>query len=175
MRKCNAVLSTLLLLLLAAHGILGAALMAGLSSLMLQKLARALCTLVAVHTILGILLTTQSLKVWRRTGAPYWRENQSFWIRRFSGLAMLLFMGLHMALFVHRSSGAPTLNGIQLLTQLLFVLSILVHGISNVKPLCVAMGSQAGKQLQTAVCVVLSLLALFFAAGLIIYFGRCAS
>lgn len=171
MRKWNAILSTLIMVLLFAHGILGAILLMGIGNIIIKQLARALFALVIVHTLIGIILTVQNAKVLRRTKTLYFRENRSFWIRRISGLAIVILLFIHIMLFGHKPDGSNTLAGLNMFLQLLLVGSIFVHVISNVKPLLVAFGSQAGKKKRIVIISVFSVLTAFWALAMIIYYA----
>jgi hypothetical protein len=160
-----------ILVLLFAHGILGAILLMGIGNIIIKQLARALFVLVIVHTLIGIILTVQSAKVSRHTKALYFRENKSFWIRRISGIAIVILIFIHIMLFGHKPDGSNTLAWLNMFLQLLLVGSIFVHVISNVKPLLVAFGSQAGKKKKIVIISVFSLLTVFWALAMIIYYA----
>jgi succinate dehydrogenase hydrophobic anchor subunit len=170
-RKWNVVLSTLILALLAAHGIVGTVLLMG-GNILLKPLARALFTLVMVHAVISILLSIQGIRTWLRTGALYFKENKSFWIRRISGLAIMILICLHAAMFGHKPNGSNTLAGLDMFVQLLMVVSVLVHVVTNVKPLFIAFGCRAGKKKTVTIIAVFSVFIAFCAAGLITYYVR---
>jgi hypothetical protein len=74
-------------------------------------------------------------------------------------------------LFGHKPDGSNTLAGLNMFLQLLLVGSIFVHVISNVKPLLVAFGSQAGKKKRIVIISVFSVLTAFWALAMIIYYA----
>jgi succinate dehydrogenase hydrophobic anchor subunit len=170
-RKLNAILGTLIIVLLFAHGILGAILLIGIGNIVIKQLARALFTLVIVHAVISIILTVQSAKVWRHTKTLYFRENKSFWIRRISGLAIVILIFVHIMLFGHKPDGDNTYAWLNMLLQLLLVGSIFVHVVSNVKPMLVAYGSQAGKKKRIVIISVFSVLTVFWALAMIMYYA----
>ena len=81
MRKFNAVLTALIMVLFLLHAVFGAMALVGVNYNALKMLARVCATLIIIHTVIGVKLTIDSLRVWKKTGAPYLRENGLFWAR----------------------------------------------------------------------------------------------
>ena len=105
MRRINSLLTLLILVLFLLHGIFGAFQLFGIGATALKGLARAALTLTVVHALIGVKLTYDSIRVWRKTGAAYFRENRMFWTRRISGLAVLVLLVFHMLAFSATGSG----------------------------------------------------------------------
>jgi succinate dehydrogenase/fumarate reductase cytochrome b subunit len=176
-RKWNAILSAVILILFALHGILGAFSLFGTGIVIIQRLARVLFVLVALHGLICILLTVQSVKVWIGTGAPYTEENKSFWVRRISGVVILILMCFHMITFGAATGemyGAAGFSIGKLVMQLVFIGAILTHIAGNSKPLFVALGNENSEKRTTNFLFVFSILLFIMAAGMIVYYVRCS-
>ncbi len=175
MRKLNAILSMAILLLFIVHAVFGSLQLAGLSGLMLKPLGWLLLVLVGLHMLIGIKLTVDSLQVWKRTGVAYFKENKLFWARRLSGFAIMLLIGFHLTAFGQTDAGVYRLqwfSGFKLATQLLLVLAIAVHVITNVRPMLISFGVKSLRQWVGDILFVLSLLLVLMAAAFIIYYLR---
>lgn len=175
MRKWNAVLSLAALVLFLIHGIAGSFLLLGPGSTALKVLARGMAVLVLIHTCIGIKYTADSLRVWRRTGAGYFRENRVFWARRISGLAILVFLLFHMTAFSAESEGFYRLqwfNAGKLAVHILLAASLAVHILTNIRPLMLSLGVKGGRRWLGDVLFVLAVLLLFMAAAFVIYYLR---
>jgi hypothetical protein len=138
-------------------------------------LAWILIGLVLAHGVIGVLLTAQSVQVWRQTGAPYWRRNALFWVRRLSGFAILVLLCLHVAAFGYTADGVYRLKWFgtgKLISQLLLVASILIHVGTNCTPLRVALGSHSRRGKMGDFLLLVSLLLVFMAVGIIVYYVR---
>jgi hypothetical protein len=131
-------------MLFAVHGVCGAVLLIGAGNIVVQRLARALLALVIIHAVISIILTIPSLKAWFYAKALYFKENKNFWIRRISGIAILILVCLHIVTFGHANDENFTL--FHMLMQLLFVVSILAHLIGNVEPIFVSFGCRIKKK-----------------------------
>ena len=172
MRKWNAILSMVILVLFLAHGILGAFQMLGTGSVTLRVLAYALLVLILAHTVLGVLLTVQSIRVWRQTKTPYFRQNRLFWTRRISGFAIMVLIFFHVTAFSYYDGDVYRLKwftAFRLATQILLVITIAVHVITNVKPMLIAFGIKSLKERAVDILFVLSLILLLMAAAFIVY------
>ena len=175
MRKFNVVLTALIMALFLLHGVLGSFQLFGWGTVTSKALTHGLLTLVAVHAVLGLKMTWDSVKVWRRTGAPYLRQNALFWARRLSGLAIMVLLAFHLTAFSYSVEGAFRLrwfNAGRLVTQLLLLVSIAVHVIANVKPALIAFGIRRLRPRAADVLFVLSALLVVFAAAFIVYYVR---
>lgn len=175
MRRFNAILTGLILLLFLLHAILGGFQLLGLGSTALKTLAWVAVGLVALHTLIGAKLTADTLRVWKRTRVSYWRENKLFWARRLSGLAVMVFLVFHMTAFGTGGGAVYRLrwfDAAKLATQLLLVASIALHVVSNVKPLLIAFGIKGLRAWAADLLVILAVLLLFMAAALVVYYLR---
>ena len=175
MRKWNAVLSLAALVLLIVHAVLGSFFLTGAGHTAAKAAAWAAVALLAIHAVLGVKYTVDSLRVWKKTGAGYFRENLLFWTRRLSGFALLFFLFLHLAAFRNVGGTAfrlPWFTGAKLAGQLLMVASLAVHLLTNIRPLTLALGLRGGRKWLGDALFVLSVVLLFAAAAFVIYYLR---
>ena len=179
MRKGNAVLSVLIMVLFAVHLVWGGLIMAGMTaggSRVLKMLTHIMLTLIAVHVVIGLVLTADTVRVWRKTGVHYLRRNMLFWVRRVSGLAMMFFVAVHVMIFSGRTvEGVYRLNpfgAIELAAMLLMAASLLVHLSCNITPLRIALGLSDKKNFRMDLLLVVSILLLLAGAAFIVYYIR---
>ena len=175
MRKLNAILTAAILVLFILHGVLGAFQMLGLGTVTMRTLAWTLLGLIGIHTIIGLKLTWDSLRVWKKTGAPYFRENLLFWARRIAGLAVMVLLAFHVTAFGYTTEGVFRLkwfDGFKLAAQLLLVIALAVHVITNVRPMLISFGIKRLKPRAQDILFVLSALLLLMAAAFVVYYIR---
>ena len=175
MRKWNAILTAAILALFLVHAILGGFQLFGVGSTAVKGIAWAALVLIVVHTAIGIKYTADTLRVWKKTGVSYFRENLLFWARRVSGFAVMILLVLHLTAFGDTSGGAYRLkwfDGARLTVQLLLVAAIALHVLTNVKPMLISFGVRSLKERTGDILFVLSVLLLFFASAFIAYYLR---
>lgn len=175
MRKANAIITAAIMVLLVIHGVLGSLSIMGAGETTWRVLSWILLGLVGVHVILGCILTVRSLRVWKKTEAPYFKQNHLFWARRISGLAIMILIAFHVTAFGSMNEDAFRLSyfgTFRLITQILLVVAIAFHVIANVKPMLISFGIKKLKPRSSDILFVLSILFLFFIAAFIVYFLR---
>lgn len=176
MRKWNGILTAAIFVLFLLHAILGGFQLLGVGSTALKSVAWVSVGLIAVHTVIGCKLTADTLRVWKRTGVGYFRENKLFWARRLSGFAVMVLLVFHLTAFFSSGAGGgyrlPWFNGFRLAAQLLLVAAIAVHVISNVRPMLITLGIRSLRQWVGDILLVLAALLLFMAAAFIVYYLR---
>ena len=175
MRKLNAVLTAAILVLFLLHGILGAFQLFGLGDTALKAVAWAAIGLVALHVFISGKYTLDTLRVWRRTGAGYFRANKLFWARRISGFAVMVLLVFHLTAFGTTADGVYRLKWFdtgKLITQLLLAAALAVHVISNVRPALIAFGVRNLKPWAGDILAVLAVLLLVMAAAFVVYYLR---
>ena len=131
--------------------------------------------LIAVHTILGTVFTVQTLGAQKKAGAAYFKDNLLFWARRISGFVIMVLIFFHIFAFTGVSAShyrLPDFDTFKLITQILLVVSIAFHIITNVKPMLISFGIKKLKPKVTDIVFWLSVLLLFMAAAFIIYYLR---
>ena len=101
------------------------------------------------------------------------KQNALFWARRTSGLAILLMLFFHIGVFGRVQDGVYILfpfTTVRLLTQLLLVASVFVHLLLNLRPLLVSLGIVRDKEQRGDLYLILSILVLFVAGSIILYY-----
>ncbi|MBP3272028.1 MAG: pilus assembly protein PilX [Ruminococcus sp.] len=178
MRRLNAVLGMALLALFLLHAVMGGFQLSGVipgGSVIMKTGAWVMTAVLVLHTVIGIKLTADTLRTLKKTGAPYFKENKLFWVRRLSGFAIILFVAFHVIIFMGSNDGAYRLHlfaGAELCTQLLLAVTTAVHVLSNVKPALISLGFKSWKDFLADVLIVLCVILLFTGAAFIIYYLR---
>ena len=176
MRRINAILTVFILALFLLHAIAGGFELLGLGQTALKAAGWTCMGLILVHACIGLKLTADSLRVWKRTGVGYFRENRMFWLRRISGFSVLVFLVLHLLAFHGTGSGGsyrlPWFTAGKLVCQILLVLSIGIHGISNLRPSMLSLGAAGWRRWAVDILIVLALLLLFMGMAFVIYYLR---
>ncbi len=178
MRKFNAVLSMSILVLFIIHGVAGGFQLSGIipgGSKLLKVLSWVMAGMIAVHAVIGIKLTIDSIAAVKKSGASYFRENKLFWVRRISGFAVMIFILLHIMIFMGKSGEAYRLHifeGMELMTQILLVITVAVHVLTNIRPLMTAMGSKKIREIMADIMIVMSVILFFTGAAFVIYYLR---
>lgn len=97
------------------------------------------------------------------------------WARRLSGILIMALVFFHMTAFGYTSGGVFRLvpfDVFRLITQILFLLSVAVHIITNVKPVLITFGVKRLRPKAGDILFFVSVAMLFMAAGFIIYYIR---
>jgi hypothetical protein len=170
----------MIILLLLVHGIAGSFQMMGIisgGSVLLKVLTWIMFSMIIVHMVIGVVFTIQTLKVSRKTGVYYFRENTLFWIRRISGFVLILLVALHLIVFVETGNGVFRLGyfGVpQLIFQVIMLLALALHLLSNIKPLAIAMGLYSGEGYSRDVLLIFAIVLMFCAVAFVVYYLRWA-
>ena len=178
MRKVNAVISMAVMVLLLVHAVAGGFQLMGMvagGNRILSVLAWIMSGLILGHIIIGIKLTIDTVKAIRKSGISYGRENRIFWARRISGFAVMLFVFCHIAIFMGSSGDVYRLTvfeGVQLATQILLVISLAVHVLTNIKPLLISFGIKGFRIYVKDVLFIIAIMMLFCGIAMVIYYLR---
>ena len=173
MRKINTILSVLLLVIFMLHGLMGSFMLLGIGSSAGKILAWVGVAVLAAHTVIVVILTINTLKISQNPGNSYLKQNAVFWARRASGLAILILMFFHIGLFGGVQDGIYILfpfTTVKLITQLLLVAALFIHLFINIRPLLVSLGIISYKERRGDIYLILSVLLLFSAGAVIIYY-----
>lgn len=174
MRKVNGIIAAVVLVLFIIHGVLGALNMMNIATVITKWLSYTMLSLIVVHAIISIGLTFSSIRTSAKTKAPYFRQNRLFWARRISGILILILVAFHLTAF-SANGGVFRLvpfDVFRLVTQILFILSIAVHIITNVKPLLITFGAKRLRPKAGDILFFVSAALLFMTIGFIIYYIR---
>lgn len=179
MRKINSVIAASLIVLFIVHLVWGAFIMTGLidgGSMVFRYIAVIFLILLFAHMVIGFKLSLDTNKAQKKSKVQYKKANRLFWLRRDSGYAVLLFVLVHIYIFTTVDfkgvSRLKEFNPVYLVCMLLMVLSLVIHLLTNIKPLRIALGLKDTGNKRTDLLVVLSVLLIFAAVAFIIYFIR---
>ncbi len=173
MRKWNNILARSIILLVLIHALFGSLMLLGISTVSVKPFSWILFGAVLLHGILGIAATIPSIKSGKKSGRWYFRQNAAFWTKRFSGLAILLLLVFHISCYTTTVDGVFFLREftfIRMLTQLLFVLAIFIHLAVSIKSMLIAKGAVKFKEKTVDWMMVLSVMMVFFAVAIIVYY-----
>lgn len=177
MRKLNTVISLLLIILFLIHAIAGSFQLMKIipgGNELFKILSYILLFLTGLHTIIGIKFTVDSVVAGKKSGNFYFRENAVFWIRRITGLTMILLIICHVFLFTNNNE-VFRLNDFdkgQLILSVLLVLNLLVHILSNIRPILISFGIAGFRVYVKDVMLVLSVILLISVIAFVIYYLR---
>ena len=179
MRKINAFFSMGILVLFLVHGILGGFQAIGLmpgGDQLLAVLAWILIGICGAHAVIGIILTVETCLAMKRSGSSYLKENRIFWARRVSGLAVILFLVIHLLIFIGRGNDVSYrlvyFGRVQLATQILLVVSVGIHVLTNIKPLFLSFGVKGIGSYVKDILLILAFVMVFCGAAMLIYYLR---
>ena len=173
MRKWNNILARVIIVLFLLHALMGSLMLLGMSNISFKPLSWLLFAAVAVHGILGVLATVQAVKGGKKSGKWYLRQNAAYWTKRFSGFAILILLCFHISAYTTTVGGAFFLKEFtvgRMTAQLLLIISIFIHLAVSVKSMLIVEGVTKFKERTVDWMMVLSLMMLFFAATVVIYF-----
>jgi succinate dehydrogenase/fumarate reductase cytochrome b subunit len=173
MRKYNALLSLLLIAIFLLHGIMGSFMLFGIGKGAGNLLAWIGCGLIVAHTALGAVFTVRTLKSGKTSGAWYPRQNALFWVRRISGVCILVLAFLHFGLFGGEVGERYILfafTPMRLAIQLLLVAALFTHIFVNIRPLLIALGTMHHKKRTVDLYVALSAILLFCVSAVVFYY-----
>ena len=143
MRKLNTILVLLIMLLFIDHITFGCLHFLGSKFSITAPFALTMFLLVLLHTIVSIVITVKAEVVGFKTKARYNSENRQFWLRRVSGIAILVLAFAHVYLMSEGPNGIPRIAKMPKPLNLLLILLMLSVGIhikQNVRPLLISLG-----------------------------------
>ena len=177
MRKLNTILGPVLIILLLIHIISGSMQMASIipgGSEIRNALSIALLAVAGIHALIGIKLTIDTFIISKKGGKSPFRNNETFWIKRISGFAILILVVYHVIVFSGSEGEVFRLNSfhlVQLIAHIVLTAALLIHLLVSIKPLCAALGI-ADRRFVKDILIVLSILMLLCAAAFIYYYLR---
>ena len=171
LRATNALVSLLLLVLLLAHTVSGGFMLLGVNGSTAKPLSWAAMALAAVHALIGLFFTFGTIS--RRGAFAYAGLNARFWAIRASGVAVLLLLCLHVGAFGTVRSGQFVLfefTAVKFAAHILLAAALAVHVLCALRPMLVSLGMERVLGINPALLMFLSVMLLFSAAALIVYF-----
>jgi len=185
MRKLNIFLVAGMMVTFIIHAITASGTLLGSNAVNNKVIARASAGFAAAHMVVGTVLTIRTLKSLKsaaRDGrkVSYFKENKLFWTRRISGFAIIIPLVMHLFIFTSPSGNtdAYRLNVFttgRMISQILLVITLAVHIITNVKPVLITFGIKRLKPYSTDIILVISVLLLIFAVAFLVYYIRWRS
>ena len=176
MRKLNTIVSLVLIILFLIHIIAGSFQMMKIipgGNELMKDLSYFMLFMIGVHILIGTKLTIDSVKIGRKSGKFYFRENAIFWTRRITGFTMVVLIICHVALFT--SNGMVfrlnDFNEVQLVLSILLVLA-LIHILANIRPLLISFGISGFRLYVKDILLVLAIISLLGAVAFVIYYLR---
>lgn len=143
MRKFNTILVILIMFLFIDHITFGSLHFLGTKLNVTAPFAMSMFILVLLHTIVSIIITIKAEIVGFKTKARYNKENREFWLRRTSGVAILVLAASHVYMMGKDENGIPKVAKMPKVFNLLLVLLMLsvgIHLMQNIRPLLISMG-----------------------------------
>jgi hypothetical protein len=178
MRRLNGIVSMLIIVLFLIHGIAGGFQVMGIipgGSILLKIMTWIMIVLVAVHMVIGVILTVHTIRISKKTGVSYIKENSLFWIRRISGFMLMLFILLHAALFISTGQGFFRLGyfgATELAGQLLMLCMLALHLLTNIKPIAISLGIYIKNEYLRDILLILAIVLAFCSVAFVIYYFR---
>lgn len=173
MRKINTILARIILFLLVVHSFMGCLLMLGWSNITLKPLSYLLLGIVCFHAILSILSSVSSIQIGFKSRKWYFKENVSFWIKRITGILILILVWFHISAYTTVVDGKFFLQEftfIKLISQLSLALCIFIHVGVSLKSLFIVSGNIDFKEKKVDGLLVISIFMIFVVFAILSYF-----
>ena len=179
MRKFNAIVTAVIMLFFLIHMIWGGLMMTGMvkgGNKVFSALSYTMVVFICVHVVIAVKLTIDSIIAGIKSGTFYLKDNSLFLTRRISGFALLVFMAMHILLFTGTNEGGvyrlKLFDMMGLISQILMVVSLIVHLVTNIPPLRIALGLTDKRDFKSDVILILSVLLLLSGVAFIVYYIR---
>ncbi len=140
MRKINALLAAVLTVLVLLHSVMGSFMVLAIGHNGGKLVALAAAVILALHAVCGAILTRRSL---RRLTPAFFRANSLYWLRRLTGIAVIVLLWFHVGLFGTMTGSQYILYEFtlpRLAVQIAFILAFLTHIALNLRPLFITLG-----------------------------------
>ena len=175
MRKLNMFLVIGMLVTFLAHAIAGSLQLAGAQVNTLTGFGWVSVGLICAHIVVTTILSIDTLKSIKASGASYFKDNKLFWVRRISGFTIVIPLLMHLLIFKSSNADAFRLTVFtrgRMISQILLVVCIAVHALTNIKPLLISLGIKSYKESFVDALLILSSCLLLFAVAFVIYYLR---
>lgn len=173
MRKWNHILARIILALFLLHALMGSLMLLGFSTISFTPLSWLLFGTVILHGILGIISTFQSIKSGIQSRVWYIKENTAFFIKRISGLLIMILLIFHIQAYTVSVNGQFFLREFTLckmILQILLILAIFLHLAVSIKSMLIARGTINFKEKTMDWMLILSVMLIFFTIAIIAYY-----
>ncbi|WP_409200330.1 pilus assembly protein PilX [Methanobrevibacter sp. DSM 116169] len=173
LKKLNLFISIILIILVLIHGIVGSTILLRVFYIDLKDISWLAFDLILIHTVFGIIFTILPILSRKNNEKLYLKENRLFWIRRISGLLMLVLLCFHFYLFGGMENGQYVLyefNIISLIIQILLTITLFVHIISNIRPMLNSLGIINYKKKNKRIFLILLIFFILFTISAVFYY-----
>ena len=129
--------------------------------------------LFAVHAAIGMILGYRSIDNIDKTKTPYFRENKTFWIRWFSGVALTFTAIGHVIIFLGLMFNwwlMPNVMTLMLIVDILLGISLLVHLLSSMQSFLIDWGIIMNKVASVAIVICVVLLCVYLITSFVIFY-----
>lgn len=170
MRKLNTILVLLIMILFIDHITFGSLYFLGTKLKVTAPFAMVMILLVLLHAAVSIAVTIKAEAVGFKTKARYNRENREFWMRRASGIVILILAIAHVNLMMRGADGIPKIARMPRVFNLLLpllLLSVGIHIKENVRPLLISLGVRNRERKEK----IIKLLVMLFTVFVIVSYG----
>ena len=186
-RKANAIVSAVMLLLFMLHGVGNAFEIIGVGTPTSKAIAYGALLLATVHAVAGVALSVSDIASARHTGeagqakqrakqSHYVWRNARYWAVRVSGLSIAVLIGFHMLTFLQLGgTGAYRVREFdvpQLVQSLLLVVALAIHILANARPLMVSLGVPVPHARALDMILVVAALLVLMAVAFVVYYLR---
>lgn len=171
MRKLNTILAAVITILFLDHIVFAALYLMGFPVKVFGPMAIFMIVLVLIHGVLSMILTVNAEKTGMKTKARYNKENRTFWLRRTTGVLILVLVLFHFYAMGRGSDGIPRIAHMGMpgsLATILLALSVMIHININLEPLCISLGIRNYKKLLPVLKVLVFVLCLLAAAAVVV-------
>lgn len=168
-------LAMLLTVLLILHGVAGAFMLFEVHTLVLKPLSYTLLGAFLLHALLGIIFTADACTSKLKGGKWYTGANAGYWVKRLTGIIMLVMVWIHMQTWTYTINGHVYLQNftpLRFASQILFFTAIFLHLAVSIRPFLVKKGVMKFKERTIDILLVLTVFLVFFSAGLVAWFIR---
>lgn len=175
MGKLNSLLSAALIGILLLHVVFGSFMVLGIGHNGGKILALIGTGILVLHVLCSVASTGRTLRRLVQRHVPlYVRANRLFWLRRISGMFIIIFLLCHIGMFGTMDGTHYVLYEFTLTKWLLqfgFMTSLFLHMGTNMRPLLVSLGWTNITNHCRDVYVVLGVLYVFTMTAISIYYG----
>ena len=178
MRKLNIGIVICMFISFLVHAVTGSISMMGGNTVANRIVSRITLVFVIMHIIISTVLTVMTFHAMKVSHTCYLKENKMFWARRISGLVIPIPLIMHLVIFTNTNSEVMRLRAFtagRMISQILLVLSVALHVITNVRPALITLGIKRLDRFKADILLILSIIFFFLAAAFLIYYLRWAA
>ena len=172
LRKINRFITIFIFIMFIFHAVLGSLKMFGVSVNIVSILGWITLGFVAIHVLIGTILTFKTLYALKKAKVSYFRGNGLFWARRISGYLMIVLIVFHILAFGAKDNRLPEFDTLKLLVMITLIINLALHILMNVKPLLISFGIKELKPYAIDIYIVILAVLSIATIGFIVYYIR---